>query len=249
MRNAVAGGWLILALLATSSSLKADLVVADDMTDAHLVTRYSIFWLNGNPDFNENDVSIALRAADPNDGNPGWRMMLSHEHNVVRDSITGVPTNGNGQSFLQSVLVKEDFSYTPSVSGVINDISFSLDIKFDASMGPVQFSSLGFVIQDQFGGNAAGFTSIAGSLGWQTITVSGLTQPDFVSRNLSGNIPLSFGFTFTSSGDTTFGAVNLPIMSVDNFRVSINAVPEPSASLLVGSILVFGSRRSRIRQN
>lgn len=224
-----------------SEASRAEVILFDPMDSSN----YSIFLLNSNSGPNPDDNSTGGFVFFAAGGNPGARLELSHEHDVLRDN-NNAPQNGNGQTFLQSFLTRDGFTYNPSVSGAIADISFSIDVNFPVSGGSTAFQDVFFVVADQGGGSAAGFTNISGQNGWQTLSVTGLTNAAFSGRNFAGNSALSFGFGFISAGDVTLGAESL-LIGLDNFQVSITAVPEPGSFVLVGAALAIAASRRRTR--
>ena len=221
-----------------TAPLRAGIFLTDDMSNPN----YSIFLFNGSDSLaNPDDISSAGFAPVALGGNPGPRLDVFHEHDVDRDG-NGAPLNGDGTVSIQSFLVDQTTTYTPSTNGTIQDISFSLDVLFPVSNSSTRFQQAFFILSDTAGGNAAGFTNISGQAGWQTITVSGLTNADFSGRDFNGSLALSAGFGFLSGGDVTGGLDNLAIQ-VDNFQVNVNsitAVPEPSSLLSCAALVVCG---------
>lgn len=133
-------------------------------------------------------------------------------------------------------------SNNPGLSGAINDISFSLDILYT---GPDDFGDFGpifFSVNEATGGRFAGFTTISSDPAWQTITVSGLTQADFPTRDFTAFTDFTFGFGFTSGGDIYPADVVLTL-GLGNFIVSINTVPEPAGLLALGMVAALVIRR------
>ena len=197
---------------------------------------YSGFSLNSSgipgPSANPDDISDISFGASIGAGNPAPSFSIVHQHNVERD-LGGLPLNGIGTTFLQSSFTNETFTYNPFTEGAFSTVSFSLDVNLPVSSEPAAFDQVFFSIRDQNFLSASGFTNIAEQSGWQTITVSGLTSADFLSsHDFSGPLDLSFGFGFTSSGDVSAGP-SAVAFAVDNFRVSITAVPEPVSLLLL----------------
>ena len=229
------------ALFLSLPSLKAqNLVLMDDMTD----TSYSEFSFNGfDSGSNPDDVSFAFWDTESSGGNPGSVFNVFHEHDVDRDGF-GDPVGATDAS-LQSFFVNDTFSYTPSSQGAINSLSFSLDVKTSDLIDSVYFfvgDSLGGTVAQGFTGD--GFLSITQDGEWQTLTLSGVTQADLGSRDLSGSLPLEFGFGFLSNTDVSGGAETF-FLQADNFIVEIDAIPEPSSVLLLslGMLGILGRRR------
>lgn len=130
--------------------------------------------------------------------------------------------------------------YNPSLQGAIASIAFSLDILPTDAPGGADSSMIFFNVQDSGGGSSAGFTTISPAPGWQTITVTGLTNANYSGRDFAGALDLDFGFGFESFGDVTDGDESISV-GVDNFRVDVTVVPEPGTALLVG----LGAMRAR----
>ncbi len=236
----------LLSLLCGHQRLKADIIIViNDGMDGPVSNYDSFFFAPPNPD----DTS-ALQSLSPitNQGNPGHWLVMGHIYDVNRD-VGGAPLNGNGSVELIAGLTNNVVSYNPTTSGTILDISFSLDINFLDNGEPVQFNEFIFLVDD---GNSGFLISgpsqtISPTIGWQTIAVTGLTNVDLSGIDLTGGDgPLSFGFGFRSSGDVTGGPVFLQ-MGVDNFSVTVNAVPEPSAGMLVGAMLLLAAHHRRVR--
>lgn len=221
-----------------TAPLRADVIVMDDM----LNPLYSIFsFNNASNGSNPDDLSSAGFTPLGLGGNSGPYLEVLHEHDVQRDG-NGDPLNGNGIVSVQSFLVDRSQTYTPSTDGAIRDITFSLDILFPVSSSSTQFDQIFFILENANIGQLAGFTNIAGQAGWQTITVSGLTNADFSGLDFNGVLALSAGFGFISSGDVAAEFDNLS-MRVDNFTVSVNAVPEPCSVLGCLALTVIGLLR------
>ena len=240
MKTSLLSRVLPCALFLSIPSLEAqNLILTDDMTD----TSYSEFSFNGfDSGSNPDDISFAYWDTDSSGGNPGSVLNVFHEHEVDRDEF-GDPFGGTDAS-IQSFFINEAFSYTPSSQGAIDTLSFSLDVKTTDL-----FSSVYFIVGDSLGGSVAqglsgsGFLSITQDGEWQTLTLSGVTQADLSGRDFSGSLPLEFGFGFLSDTDVSSGAETF-LLQADNFKVEINAVPEPSSVLLL-SLGVLGLVRRR----
>ena len=65
-----------------------------------------------------------------------------------------------------------------------------------------------------------------------------------MGRDFAGAEDLNFGFGFTSFGNAGFDVEELEI-SVDNFQVTINSVPEPSSLLMLGGVGIATLARRR----
>lgn len=206
---------------------------------------YSSFAFNDSdaPDGNPDDTSFeAIGDTDPAGGNPGSYLELFHFHDVARDE-NDEPV-GDSSTSLQSFFNDQSTTYTPSVSGEIESFSFSLDVRTDSP-----FEDLFFEILDDNGGSVAnagsGFLSIVNDGEWQTLTLTGVMQAGAQDRDFAGSEPLSFGFGFLSSLDVFDGQTELQI-DVDNFIVTAQLVPEPTAGLLLFGLacVVRGRRRT-----
>ncbi len=229
------------ALFLSFPSLEAQtLVLTDDMMD----TSYSEFSFNGfDSGSNPDDVSFAYWDTGASGGNPGSVLNVFHEHDVDRDEF-GDPF-GAADASVQSFFINDEFSYTPSSQGAIDTLSFSLDVKTTDPFGSVYF-----IVGDSLGGSVAqglsgsGFLSITQDGEWQTLTLSGVTQTDLSGRDFSGSLPLEFGFGFLSDTDVSGGAETF-LLQADNFRVEINAIPEPSSALLLSLGMLCILRRRK----
>lgn len=213
---------VVMLAMAASTAAAQNLVLDDDMSSPSYAS--SSFASFSNPD----DLSFGDYLVSGSGGNPGAHLIIEHFHDVDRDEF-GEPINGDGDTFVQSYFINQSTTYTPSVSGGIASLSFSLDYR---TTDP--FSGIFFDVSDLSGGSSAGFTyGLEPDGQWRTLTVTGLTQADFGGRDLSGSNPLSFGFGALSSFDATFDPTGFA-MDVDNFTVTVNPIPEPGPALLVG---------------
>lgn len=230
----------LLTLISAFSPAKATLVLLDDMSSPS----YSGFSFNS-ADYGSNpsDQSYASFDSVSSGGNPDEYLQVDHNHQVERDG-DGNPLSGDGATQLQSFTNEESVAYNPSTDGAIASIAFSLDILLTDLPGGADFFSIFFNVEDSGGGNSAGFTSISPAPGWQTITVTGLTNADFSARDFAGALDLNFGFGFESSGDVTTADESISI-GVDNFRVDVTVVPEPGTALLLGLGVVLLSARHK----
>ncbi len=228
MRLSVVLSAFVFSLCLFGSS-HASTVVLNDTFDS---PSYSVFSLNeadttNNPD----DISFASFGGTNNSGgNPDAYGLLFHTHDVNRDSL-GEPIGGNGFTFVQSFLGDQTASYTPSLEGAIQFISFSLDVRTGSPI-----DSLFFDISDSNGGSVAngsgGFLSLVNDGEWNTYTLVGVAQSGASGRDFAGSNPLRFGFGFTSSADVFGGSSDFSI-DVDNFIVTVTQVPEPAAFVLM----------------
>lgn len=231
-----------LVSLASPAPAKALTVILDDMSNPS----YGGFSFNS-ADFgaNPDDQSSWSFNGVSSGGDPDEYLQVDHTHQVARDG-NGDPLNGDGSTLLQSFTNEDSVRYNPSTDGAIASVSFSLDILLTDAPGGADFFSIFFNVGDALGGNSAGFKSIAPAAGWQTITVTGLTNADFSARDFAGALDLYFGFGFESSGDVS-SVDELISIGVDNFRVDVTPVPEPGTGLLLGlGSILLGARRTRV---
>lgn len=228
-----------LALFLAIPSLSAqNIVLFDDMTGS----AYADFSFNDSDSgSNPDDISSAFGNIETSGGNPGSFLQVFHDHDVDRDEF-GDPF-GDSLTSIQSFFDNTALSHTPSTQGIVDSITFSLDIRTSDPIDAIFFS-----INDSTGGTlangGAGILPIVGDGQWQTITLPGVTQAGAPGRNFSGSDPLSFGFGFISSADV-FGGPETFTLQADNFRIEINPIPEPSSALLVALGLLGLARRRR----
>jgi len=121
-------------------------------------------------------------------------------------------------------------AYSPSVSGAIDSIDFSVDVQFVAGT-PTATAGHGIGLTARQGSNIYGAT--AGATGananWLTKSRVGITSTDFVLVAGTGSVdfsctaqPIVFGF-YTSNSIGPNGSVTRTA-TYDNFSVSVNAV-------------------------
>ncbi len=237
-----------LLLLAIPAGAQTIVLLADDFS----LPSYSSGSINGaDSSTNPDDQSASTFAAIGVGGNPGDAAVVFHEHRVARDE-SQLPLNGDGSTFLQSILVDQSSPWTPTTDGGLAALEFRLDVQLLPPNGSAGVDEVYFIVQDENGGSAAGFEPITPASGWQTIVVSGLVGADFPGRNLLGSLPLSFGFGFISSGDVTSEDETLAI-DVDNFVVRAVPAPEPESTLLVaagvGTMTALARRRASARRS
>ncbi|MGJ8697399.1 MAG: hypothetical protein ACSHYF_13870 [Verrucomicrobiaceae bacterium] len=225
---------MALCTLGAVSLSSAQTLIFSDSMDAPF---YDSFSFNGSDSgSNPDDLSSESQLALGTGGNPGGLLRVTHSHEVA--SGPGV----SGSTFVQSFFVDQTFTYTPSVDGAIDKISFSIDLK---SSDP--FSSVFFNVEDATtgGGSSSGFTSFTTDGDWHTVSVVDLDASNFSGRDFSGSTPLAFGFGFYSSAelvaDTPTSHVSEQrVVLADNFKVTVTqVVPEPSVVLL-GSLALLG---------
>jgi hypothetical protein len=217
--------------LGLAASPVAAVQIVNDTFDS---PNYGDFFFNAaNSGDNPDDNSFsAIGDTLTTGGNPGSYLELFHFHDVARDEF-GDPEGGDTFTSLQSFLDERSVDYIPSTQGEIQSLSFSLDYR---TTDP--FDSVFFTVNDENGGNVAGgftadgfFTPVTDGT-WQTVTFAGVTQAEVGTRDLTGSVPLDFGFGFTSDADVFDGEVEYQI-DVDNFVVTATLVPEPTAAALL----------------
>ena len=137
-------------------------------------------------------------------------------------------------------------SFDPGEDGTIISVDFFWEgISINSSAGAVGYGSL--VVQDGIAYIRGGGQTLNG-VGWEGYSQTGLvgnsffnifdsSAPDFSDAGA----PLQFGF-FASNG--TFGD-SFNDGGVDNWRVVINFIPEPSTALLVATGLIGLAARRR----
>jgi MYXO-CTERM domain-containing protein len=222
---------LALALVLLAPSAHADLFIDDDFSS---------------PDYSFNFVA----PLDPTDestssfmdlssgGNPTFYRTINHEHDLERN-MNGMPVNGTGLVTHQSILFENTDTWQPTVDGEIQSLTFSIDVRSSEA------AEVYFTFANQLGsGFAGGFTPFTPSVGWQTITVSGLTEADFIGSDFATSDQLKFGFGFFSSDNVTTAPSTFSF-DVDNFKLEITPVPEPSVAVLAGLGTIGLLRRRR----
>ncbi len=213
----------------------ADTVIVDNMDAPNY---FSFSFNNASGGGNPNDDSFVSFSTLGSGGNPGSSLRVEHVHQLFDDLA-------QPDVSLQSFFLNQANFYNPIGSGAIAELEFSLDYTLESAGAETDIFSVFFVVNDSLGGNAAGFLNITPDGSWQTATVSGLTNSNFSSRDFAGPLDLNFGFGFTSSGELT--ASDSIVLRVDNFRVSVTTVPEPTgACLLIGMTAGLVMRRRRV---
>lgn len=243
--------WMVFAFLPVvllgAHCVQAEIIVEDHFDQP---LNYDVSYLNGQQfsdgDYNPDDVSWADGSWQSAGGNPGGSYMVTHEHDVDRNEF-GDPIGDNTWTIVQSSIVLDDslFTYNPGTDGAISSITFSIDYQ---TVDPMSLISSEVIYEDEMGfryGLSSGFEIVQADGNWNTYQVT-LNESDFYgSLDFSKDQQLFFGFGFYSSTDVSFGSDTYSVL-VDNFSVSVSAVPEPSSLLLVG-ISGFGllARRRR----
>lgn len=220
------------AILTLTGSLPAQVIVLND--DFSSGFSYSIFnFTNADvppPNDNPDDVSFADFSIETTGGNPGGVLQLTHLHEAEM--------GGNGDTFVQSFLDNTSVAYNPAAQGAFNSITFS----FDYLTSSPNFNSVFVTVNDNNGGQAAEFLAPIADGNWQSYTAT-LDQSDFSNRDFSGNLDLNFGFGFVSDAQVDGGPESFDVF-VDNFQVSVSAVPEPTSLVILGfaGLTVIGRR-------
>ena len=149
-------------------------------------------------------------------------------------------------------------SYNPS-AGAITSIDFSFDAAF-LSSNPSSFNAVSyqFVIRQDglvyepfgvFSGGSVGpgLPPFSSPGEWVSYGATGATESDFVASGMPNNNPdfsssgsiIEFGYlTSNSSG---FSNSKQTVSGIDNWSVTVNAVPEPLTILGAGTAAGFGT--------
>ncbi|WFB35837.1 PEP-CTERM sorting domain-containing protein [Kiritimatiellota bacterium B12222] len=182
---------------------------------------------------------------------------------VVRVN-TDIPSAGRAYySFMSSAV------YTPSVSGAIDSIDWSTDIRKSGSpyntplfLALTQGGTLYMYKGEEIIGGSTNTAFRPNSTTWETVSLTGAGVTDFLSYDLTqtpfSDPKVNAGDTpdFTSSGAAiTFGYIGFAATSGSNLHreteitnSSITVVPEPSAlSLMVMALLGVALVRNRKR--
>lgn len=230
LREVLSIGSVVAVGLATSAHGATVLQLDMSQSDSNFHT----FYFNNNDEGWINNVSGSLFMDFFTlgvNGNPGDVALLSHHMEPADEDPI------NQLLYIRSYVNYNGYQYSPSVSGAISSITFSVDVYLDA---PAQI----FFNVDQAGtGFSAGNYDID-TVG-QYVTVTGTFGPeDFPILNFSGSSPLKFGFGMQTLIENT-GDIHVITGYFDNFVVSIETVPEPTAlgMLAIGSLALLKYRR------
>lgn len=213
-RIATIGVACLLPVVGQSAEIQ---VFSDDMSGG--AAAYDSSFLS----FDDSDGNLSIEVLDsPFSGNPDDRLEVLHFHDPV-DAPEGNPDGYDIQSFHTYTLV----SWDPSIDGEIVDVSFSIDVEHASGN-----LTLFFEMAQGGGGSFAGFTDIASTSGYETVSVSNLGPADFGGIDFAGGGPITFGFGMLSYsfgfGDTEFFGEQFAA-SFDNFEVTVQVVPLPGA--------------------
>ena len=144
--------------------------------------------------------------------------------------------------------------YNPAASGAINSINYTYDlIETDP---PFQGAQVGYFLLLSQGGTLYGSSQedFVQAASWSTFGASGLTSADFGNVTATGffgtshpdfsasGAPIDFGYL---TGNTAMSARTTATHSgIDNFSVTANTVPEPTAiGIATLAFLTLGMRR------
>jgi hypothetical protein len=140
------------------------------------------------------------------------------------------------------------FVYDPSVSGAISTIDWGMDYKNFNTFGQGQGFALALMQGGTIYRHLGYFTTDDQYLGWQSVSQSGFGSSAF-GNDFSGFSTPNFtasGSAITFGFMTSNGFADTVDVGYDNYRVTINAVPEP-ATLSVLGIGLLALRRKRAK--
>jgi len=180
-------------------------------------------------DFGPGTSTMAQQASG---GNPGSFLQVSNSVNA---------------GLLEAVHLLNTGQYNPATSGGFSRVSFSVDtmnLTFSQSIQPVLFQNGVYWF-------ATGHAS-TGSGTWTTLQFTNLQASDFIVnpfQTATGPLdfsatgsPISFGF---AGANSDFFATS--VVGVDNFSVTLGAIPEPSAyaAFFGAAVLAVAVRRKK----
>ncbi|MCB5183634.1 PEP-CTERM sorting domain-containing protein [Methylobacillus gramineus] len=194
-------------------------------------------------------------ALDNTGGNPGSYSLLD---------FNKAATSQPGLSAIRVANIYDGFAYNPAVSGALDTLSFTFDAKGFSSNINTQVSAYlrPVILQNGISFSVASSDTIVTVGNWNTLTWSFTSasnwgdpyndvefNPDFSASGA----PIQFGFRFSLnlSCSGAFGCrQTLARTGVDNFQVSVTAVPEPSAyaMMFAGLSLLGLARRRKMQQ-
>lgn len=211
-------------------------------------------------------VAVPARAdvtySDTEFANASWGVIMRNL--ATGGTSTGVQTTGGNPGFGREVtnnvnllgtvygihvLLGASNLYTPSVSGAIGSLDFSIDYRWLSGIGGQgQGISLAAIQGSSVYHAVYGITGSTGF--WGAHVTAGLVASDFVL--LGGGVPIDFS---ASASPIAFGFVvgnyapdqaYTNTVLYDNFSVTVHTVPAPGAVALVGlGGLMAGKRRRR----
>ncbi len=202
--------------------------------------------------FNTGNGGTQTPVSQASGGSPGAYLSISN-------TVSAAPSGGT-QSITNIFMMQNGASYTPSASGEITSIDFSISlIKLAGSSGLIVNASPGIVQNGIFYFWAAGLQT--GSAAWTSLSVTGLHASDFVQAldnpggtsyfngsshpNFVNGSAIQFGLSYPTGGAP--GAAGFTTQAgFDNWVTTVNTVPEPSSALL-GALGVCGLLTSRRR--
>ena len=224
---------LLFALPVTASAVDVP-VFSEDMSSTETAFDESIFNTAGDPDGN----LFPMVSHNSTGGNPDDNLTIDHFYDPVDD-----PTVADIEDYsFTSFYVYNLFTWDPSTDGDIVDVSFSLDVENGG-----EDIELFFIVDSATGAVADGFQFVSSTSGFETFTAPDLT---FFGADLNDDGPVQFGFAISTfvfdvrDNDTDPYDGDQFSVNVDNFAVTVTAVPEP-ASLAIFAIggLCFTRRR------
>jgi hypothetical protein len=175
-------------------------------------------------------------------GNPGSHRRVDHD-------FTEPPVT------LRLIHTWSGASYTPSLQGEIFAVGFSIDYRNIAIFGQGQAFGVALLQGGKYFYGSSEITAPAGSV-WTQGTASNRQAQNFVEVLPDASVdnashpdfgpsgsPIVFGFTTVNSTGVG-GSIDV---GYDNWSVTLEVVPEPSAALLAGLGPALGMRRSRPR--
>ncbi|HEY1120213.1 MAG TPA: PEP-CTERM sorting domain-containing protein [Haloferula sp.] len=199
--------------------------------------------------FNTGNGGTQTPVSQASGGNPGGYLNISNS--------VGAAPSGSTQSITNIFMIKNGATYTPSVSGAITSIDFSISlIKLAGSSGLIVNASPGLVQDGIFYFWTAGLQT--GSSSWTSLSITNLHASDFVRAtngssyfdssshpNFTNGSTIQFGISYPTGGAPGSAAFTTTA-GFDNWVTTVNTVPEASTALL-GAIGVFGLCASRRR--
>lgn len=173
------------------------------------------------------------------DGNPGAYRQVQHNYDA------GIIVVGH---------LKSDAIYDPSFSGAIQSIDFSYDL-IHLNPPPSQAVAYGILLVQDGTYYRPGLSNIFDE-SWTGFSGSALTAANFIL--VAGSGPANPDFSATG-GQMTFGYGSfnsntggqpglVRLSGIDNWQVSITAVPLPPAAWLLGTAVASVALRGRFRK-